>query len=178
MRLIVTAPFTASKSLWMVAKAMKLKDTCFLEEKLWQTYRQCIKKWSHHFAHKSPSSQSYGFSSSHVQMWELDYKEGWASKNWCFSTMALEKILESSLDNKEIRSSQSQRKSTLSIHWKDWYQSWSSNTLATWCKELIHWKRLWCWEKLRAGGEGGNTGWDGWMSSLTQQTWVWANSRR
>ena len=56
--------------------------------------------------------------------------------------------------------------------------SWSSNTLATWCKELTHWKRSWCWERLRAGGEGGGRGWDGWMASKTQWPWVWANYRR
>ena len=65
--------------------------------------RQHIKKQSHYFANKSPSSQSYGFSSSHVWMWELDHKEGWASKNWCFWTMVLEKTLESPLDCKEIQ---------------------------------------------------------------------------
>ena len=59
------------------------------------------------------------------------------------------------------------RKSTLNIHWKDWYWSWSSNTLATWYEELTHWKRPWCWERLKAEGEGGNRGWDGWMASLT-----------
>ena len=47
---------------------------------------------------------------------------------------------------------------------------------ATWCKELTHWKRPWCWERLRAGGEGDNRGWDGWMASPTQWTWVWVNS--
>ena len=55
---------------------------------------------------------------------------------------------------------------------------WSSNTLATWCEEPTHWKRPWCWENLRAEGEGGNRGWDGWMASPTQWTWTWANSRR
>ena len=50
--------------------------------------------------------------------------------------------------------------------------------LATWCKHPTHWKRLWCWERLRVGGEEGNGGWDGWMASLIQWTWVWANSRR
>ena len=60
--------------------------------------------------------------------------------------------------------------------WKDWCWSWNSSTLATWCKELTHWKRLWCWERLRAGGEGDDRGWDGWMASLTQWTWVWVNS--
>ena len=60
------------------------------------------------------------------------------------------------------QSSQSQRKSTLNIHWKDWWWSWGSSTLATWCKELTHWKRPWSWEGLKAGGEGGNREWDGW----------------
>ena len=54
--------------------------------------------------------------------------------------------------------------------------SCNSNTLATWCKELTHWKRSWCWERLKAGGEGDDRGWDGWMASLTQWTWVWVNS--
>ena len=53
-----------------------------------------------------------------------------------------------------------------------------SNTLATWCEELTHWKRPWCWERLKAGGEGGNRGWDGWMASLTQWIRVWENSGR
>ena len=65
--------------------------------------RQCIKKQKHHFANKSPYSQSYGFSSCHVQMWELDHKEGWALKNGCFWTVVLEKTLESPLDSKEIQ---------------------------------------------------------------------------
>ena len=63
----------------------------------------------------------------------------------------------------------------LNIHWKDWCWSWNSNTLATWCKELVHLKRPWCWERLGAGGEGDDRGWDGWMASLTQWTWVWVN---
>ena len=71
------------------------------------------------------------------------------------------------------RSNSSQRKSVLNIHWKDWCWSWNSNTLATWCKELTHLKRPWCWEILKVGREGDNRGWDGWMAS---QTWVWVNS--
>ena len=85
---------------------MKLKDTYSLEEKLWPTYilnQQHIKKQRHYFANKGPSSQGYGFSSSHVWMWELDYKEGWAPRNGCFWTVVLEKILESPLDCKEIQ---------------------------------------------------------------------------
>ena len=69
------------------------------------------------------------------------------------------------------------RKSTLNIHWKDWCWNWNHNTLATWCKELTHWERTWCWERLKAGGEGDDRGWDGWMASLTWWTWVWASSR-
>ena len=56
-------------------------------------------------------------------------------------------------------------KSILNIHWKDWCWSWNSNTLATWCKELTHLKRPWCWERLKAAGEGDDRGWDGWMAS-------------
>ena len=54
--------------------------------------------------------------------------------------------------------------------------NWSSNTLTTWHKELTHWKRPWCWERLRAGGEEGDRGWDCWMASPTQWTWVWVDS--
>ena len=72
--------------------------------------------------------------------------------------------------------SPSYRRSVLSVHWKDWCWSWNSNTLATWCEELTHLKRPWCWERLRAGGEVNDRGWDGWMASPTQWTWVWINS--
>ena len=65
--------------------------------------RQWIKKQRHYFANKGPYSQSYGFSSSRVQMWELDHKKSWALKNLCFQTVVLEKTLESPLDNKEIK---------------------------------------------------------------------------
>ena len=64
----------------------------------------------------------------------------------------------------------------ISPDWKDWYWSWNSNSLATWCEELSHLKRPWCWERLRAGGEGDDRGWDGWTASLTQGTWVWVNT--
>ena len=117
------------------------------------------------------------FSCGHVWMWELDCEESWAPKNWCFWIVVLEKTLESPLDCKEIQS----------VHLKG-NQSWTfigrtdaeveiSNILATWCNELTHWKRPWCWERLKAGGEGDEKGWDGWMVSLTKWTWVWASSR-
>ena len=66
---------------------------------------------------------------------------------------------------------------SLNIHWQDWCWSWSSNTLATWCEEPTHWKKPWCWERLKAGGEGNNRGWDGWMASLTRWTRVWVGSK-
>ena len=73
--------------------------------------------------------------------------------------------------------SQSQRKSTLNTHWKEWCWSWSFDTLATWCEQPIHWKRPWCWERLKAGREGDDRGWDGWMASPMQWTGVWVGSR-
>ena len=72
-------------------------------KKSYEQPRQHIKKQRHYFANKGPSSQGYGFSSGHAWMWELDYKESWAPKNWCFWTVVLEKTLESSLDCKEIK---------------------------------------------------------------------------
>ena len=78
---------------------MKSEDCCSLQEKLWQ----CVKYQRHHFADKGPYSQSYGSSSSHVRMRELDHKEGWVQKNWCFGTVVLEEILDSPLESKEIK---------------------------------------------------------------------------
>ena len=85
-----------------MSAAMTLKDTCSLEES-YDKPRQHIKKQRHYSNDRGPSSQGYGFSSSHVWMWELDHKEGWLPKNWCFWTVVLEKALESSLDCKEIK---------------------------------------------------------------------------
>ena len=68
------------------------------------------------------------------------------------------------------------RRSALGVLWKEWCWSWNSSTLATSCEELTHWKRLWCWEGLGAGGKGDDRGWDGWMASRTRWTWVWVNS--
>ena len=109
-------------------------------------------------------------------MWESDHKEGWVPKNWCFRTMVLEKTLERPLDCKGDQTSQSWRKSTLHIHWKDYCWSWNTDTLATWCKELTHLKRPWCWERLKVGGEGDDRGSDGWMASPMRWSWVWVGS--
>ena len=67
---------------------------------------------------------------------------------------------------------------TLNTHWKDRCWGWSSNNLATWCKQLTHWKRSWCWGRLKAKGKEGSRGWNDWIASLIQWTWTWANSRR
>ena len=127
---------------------------------------------SRDITNKGPTSQTCGFSSSYVWMWELDYKESWALKNWYFWTVVLEMTLESPLDCKEIQPVHPKGKSVQGVHWKDWCWSWNSSTLATWCEELTHWKRPWCWERLKKGGEEGNRGWDGWMASPTQWIWV------
>ena len=130
--------------------------------------RQHIKKQRHYFAHKGLSSQSYGFSSSHVWMWESDHKESWALKNWCFWTVVLEKTLESPSDCTEI-------KSALNIHWKDW--CWSPNTLPTWCEVVTPRKDPDAGKDWRQGKKGTTGGWDGWMASPTRWTWVWTSSR-
>ena len=98
----------------------------------------------------------------------IDAFELWCWRNWCFWTVVLGFLRVSWTAR---RSNQSiLKESVLNIHWKDWCRSWNSNTLATWCKELTHLKRPWCWERLRAGGEGDDRGWDGWMASPTQWT--------
>ena len=148
--------------MWMVTAAMKLKDAWLLGRKAMTNLDNCIKIQRHYFAYRCLSSQSCGFSNSHVQMSELYPKEGWAPKNSCFWTVVLEKTLESPLDYKEIQPVNSKGNQSW-IKWKDWCWSWNANTLATWYKELTHWKRPWRWERLRAGGEEGNRGWDGWV---------------
>ena len=146
---------------------MKLK-----EEKLWPTKKsydqpkQHIKKQRHYLAIKG---QSYGFSSSHIWMWQLDYKESWAPKNWCFWTVLLENSWES-VDYKEIQPvypkgnqswiliGRTDAEAEIPILWPPDGKNW------------LIWKKTWCWERLKAGGEEDDRGWDGWI------TWVWVNS--
>ena len=90
--------------------------------------------------------------------------------------MVSEKTRASPVDCKEIQPVHRKGGSVLGVHWKDWCWSWNSSTLASSCEELTHWKRPWCWERSGAGGEGDDRGWDGWMASSTQWTWVWVNS--
>ena len=110
-------------------------------------------------------------------MWELDHKEGWALKDWCFSTVVLEKTLDSPLDCKEIKP----------VHPKG-NQSWilfvrtDAETEAPILWQLVRradsLEKPWCWERLKARAEGEDRGWDGWMASPVQWTWVWVSSGR
>ena len=111
--------------------------------------RQHIRKHRHHFADKGRYSQSYVFSSSHVWIWVSDHKEGWELKNCCFWIIVLEKTLESSLDSKEIKPVNPKGNQPWLFIEKTDAWSWSSDTLDTWCKELTHCKRPWCWEGRR-----------------------------
>ena len=110
-------------------------------------------------------------------MWELDYKESWAPKNWCFWTVVLEKTLESPLDCKEIQPVRPKGDQSWVFIGRTDAEAEFPILLATWCKEPTHWKRPWCWERVKTGGEGDDRGWDGWMASLTRWMWVWVNSK-
>ena len=142
----------APKSLQTMTAAMELKDAPW--KKSYDKPKEHIKTQRHHFANKGPCSQSYGFSSSHVWMWELDHKESWESKSWCFQIVVLGKTLEGPLDCKEIKPVNPKENQLWILIGK------VSNTLAHWCKEPAHWKRPSCWEILKAKGEGGGRGWD------------------
>ena len=107
-------------------------------------------------------------------MWELDCKECWELKNWCFWTATLENILDLDCKIKPVNPKGNQ---SWIFKWKDWCWSWSSNTLATWCEELTHLNKPWCWERLKAGGEGDDGGCDGWMEAPIRWAWVSTSSR-
>ena len=127
-----------------------------------------IKKQRHYLANRGPSSQSYGSSSSHVWMWELNYKESWAPKKWCFWTVVLEKTLESPLDCKETKLVNPKGSQFWMFIGRTDAEAEAPITVATWYEELTHWKRPWCWERLKVGGEGDDRGWGCWTESPTQ----------
>ena len=105
--------------------------------------------------------------------WTIKKTECWrinAIELWCWR-----RLLRVPWTAKESNQSILKR-SVLHIHWKDWCWGWSSKSLATWYEELTHWKRPWCWKRLKAGREG-DRGWHGWMASLAQWIWIWASSR-
>ena len=135
-----------------------------------------IKKQRHKFANKCLSSQSYGFSNSHIWMWELDYKESWVLKNWWFWTVVL-KTLESPLDCKEVQPVHPQGDQSWIFIIKTDAEAETPIFGPPDVKNWL-WKIPWCWEKLKVGGEGDDGGWDGWMASPTWCIWVWVNSGR
>ena len=123
--------------------------------------------------HKGLSSQCYGFSRSHVWMWELDHKESWVLKNWCFWTVVLEKTLESPLDSKEIKPDNPKGNPEYSLEGLMLKLKFQYFGHLMWRTDS--WKKPWCWKRLKAGDEGDDRGWDGWMASPTLWTWVWAS---
>ena len=139
----------------------EIKSPLLLWKKSYDQPRQHINKQRHYFVNKGLSSQSRGFSSIHVWMWELDYNENWEPKNWCFRTVVLEKTSESPLHCKEIQPVILKEISPEYSLEGLMLKLGSSNTLVTWCKELIHLKRPCCWERLKAGGEADDRGWNG-----------------
>ena len=156
----------------MVTAAMKLKGTCSLEEQ--DKPRQHIKKQRHHFADKDLYNQSYGFS---VVIYGC---ESWTIKKVECQRIAFELWSWRRL----LRVSWIARRSDQSIL-KEIHPVYSLEGLmlklmlqylAPWCKELTHWKRLWCWERLKAEGEADDRGWDGWMTSPTWWKRVWVSS--
>ena len=94
-----------------------------------------------------------GFPSSHVGMWDADHKESWAPKNWFFQTGVLEKTVESPFDCKEIKLVNPKGNQPWIFTGRTDGWNWSSHTSATWCEEPTHWKRTWCYERLKARGE-------------------------
>ena len=156
----------------------EIKRHLLLTRKAMTNPRQRIQKQRHHLAYKSPSSLSYGFSCSHVWMWELDHKEGLAVKNWWFRPVVLDKTLESPLDSKEIK--QVNPKGN---------QSWifigraDTEALILWQPDV---KSQLIGKDPDAGKDWGQEEkgttedemWDNWMSSPTQWTWIWADSGR
>ena len=153
----------APKSLKMATAAMKLRQLLLGRKAM--SSLDCMLK-SKDITNKFPSSQGYGFSSGHVWMWELNYKESWVLKDWCFWTVVLEKTLESPLDCKEIQPVHPKGNQSWIFIGRTDAEAETPNTLATWCKELTHWKRPWCWERLKVGEKGHDRVWDGWMASL------------
>ena len=162
------------KSLQMVTSAMILKDAPW--KKSYDQPGQHIKKQRHYFTNNVHLVKAmvfpvvrYGYESwtikqaEHLRINALNCGVG--EDSW------------ESLGLQGDPTRPSWRKLVLNIHWKDWCWSWNSNTLATWYEELTHWERPWCWERLKAGGEGDNRRWGDWMASSTWWTWVWENSR-
>ena len=135
-----------------------------------------LTKQRHHFTNKGPYSQSYGFSSSHVCMWELDYKESWVPKNWCFWTVVLEMTLESPLDCKDIKSVNPKGKQSWIFIGRTDAKDEAPILCSPDVKNWLIGKDPDAGKDWRQEKKGMNWGWNGWMASPTWWTWVWASS--
>ena len=145
------------------------------ESQGWESLVGCC-LWGRTKLDRTEATWQHGFTSRHVWMWELDYKESWVVKNWSFWTVVLKKTLESPLDCKEIQPVHPKGNQSRILIGRTDAEAETPNTLATWWEELTYWKRPWCWEKLKAGGEGDDRGWNGQMASQTRWIWVWLSS--
>ena len=167
--LLIINLFIFSVSSWFSIERLYISRSLFISSPL------SIILVYNSFANKGPSSQSYGFSSSHVWMWELDSNESWALKSWYFWTVVLEKTLESPLDCKEIQQ----------VHPKGSKSEYSLEGLMLKLRLQYFGHLMWRTDSLektlmlgnlKVGGKGNNRGWDGWMALPTQWSWVWVSS--
>ena len=150
--------FSGSKITVDIDCSHKLKRHLLLARKVMTNIDIVLKSRDITLSTKVTSSQSYGFSSSCVWMWELDHKEGWALKNWCLQTVVLEKTPVSPLDSKELKSVNPKGNQPCIFFERPDAEAeapilWSPNVTSQ-----TYWKRLWCWERLRSWGEGGDRG--------------------
>ena len=166
----------APESLQMVTVAMKFKRSLALGRKAMTKLDSIVKSRDITLSTKVHIVKAVVFPVAMYgcESWPM-MKAWWIQKNWCFWIVMLKKTLESPLDYKIKLSIL--KEINLEYSLEGWCWSWSSNTLATWWKELTHLKIPWYWERLKAK-EVGCRGWDGWKASPTQWTWIWANSRR
>ena len=161
-----TGEFQINIYLWFIDYAKSFD--CVDHNKLWKILKEMtnldsiLKSRDITLSTRSVYSKlCFLFSSSHVWMWELDHKESWAPKNWCFLTVALDKTLESPLDSKKIKPDNSKgNQSWIFIGTTD-AENEAPILLAIWWEDSSHWKRPWCWARLKAGREEGGRGWDG-----------------
>ena len=165
--------FGGPKSLQMVTAATKDKRHLLLRRKVMTNLDSILKNRNITLPTKVHLVKAIDFPVvMYIHTWELDYKESWVPKNWFFWTVVLEKTLESPLDCKEIKPvNPKENQSWIFIRRTDAEaETPIRRHLASWCKEQIHWKRPWCWERLKAEGEGDDRGWDGSMASPTWWT--------
>ena len=145
-------------------------------KKSYDQFRQHNKKQRYYFSNKGPSPKAMVFPVVMYRCESWTIKKAECQRIDAFELWCWRKLLRVPWTAR--RSNQSVLKEiSPGVHWKGWCWSWNSNTLATWCEELTHLKRPWCWERLKAGGEGDNRGWDGWIASPNRWTWVWASPR-